>query len=202
MNLPSKLLEEAVEAFASLPGIGKKTALRLALHLHKEKQQATDFIAHAITNFKNNISQCKECHNICDSEVCDICANPLRETDIICVVEDLRDVIAVENTAQFRGKYHVLGGVINPMEGVGPDDIQIESLIARITGSEVKELILALPSTMEGDTTTFYITKKLKDVDLKVSTLARGIPIGGELEYADEVTLGRSILERVNYQKG
>ncbi len=201
MNLPSKLLEEAVEAFASLPGIGKKTALRLVLHLHKEDLKATDFITDALSNFKNNISQCKDCHNICDGEICAICANPLRQTDILCVVEDLRDVIAIENTAQFKGKYHVLGGIINPMEGVGPDEIEIESLVERVQSLQTKELILALPSTMEGDTTTFYITKKLRDVDLKISTLARGIPIGGELEYADELTLGRSILERIKYQQ-
>ena len=201
MNLPSKILEEAVEAFASLPGIGKKTALRLVLHLHKEDKEATHFISEALTNFKQNISTCSECHNICDGEKCNICSNSLREDETICVVEDLRDVIAIENTAQFRGKYHVLGGIINPMEGVGPDEIQIESLLTRLKTKGTKELIIALPSTMEGDTTSFYITKKLKDFEIKITTLARGIPIGGELEYADELTLGRSILERVNYDR-
>lgn len=199
MNLPSKTLEEAVEAISTLPGIGKKTALRLALHLLKEEKSATFQITESLINLKENIKYCRECHNISDEDICSICANSFRDEKLICVVEDLRDVIAIENTAQFQGKYHVLGGVISPMEGVGPDDLTISSLIER--SKDINELILALPSTMEGDTTAFYIQKKLQNSNVKVSTLARGIPIGGELEYADEITLGRSILERVNYNK-
>jgi len=199
MELPSKTLEDAVEAISTLPGIGKKTALRLVLHLLKEDDSSTFQITESLQNLKENIKYCKTCHNISDEDVCNICANSFRDENLICVVEDLRDVIAIENTAQFQGKYHVLGGVISPMEGVGPDDLMIESLIKR--SKNLKELILALPSTMEGDTTAFYIQKKLQNTDLKISTLARGIPIGGELEYADEITLGRSILERVNYSK-
>lgn len=199
MNLPSKTLEEAVEAIATLPGIGKKTALRLVLHLLKEDESATFQLTDSLTKLKSNIKYCKECHNISDDEVCSICSSAFRESETICVVEDLRDVIAIENTAQYNGKYHVLGGVISPMEGVGPDELKIESLIKKC--GNISELIMALPSTMEGDTTVFYIQKKLKGLDLKISTLARGIPIGGELEYADEITLGRSILERVNYSK-
>lgn len=199
MNLPSKTLEDAVEAFSTLPGIGKKTALRLALHLLKEDNSATFQITESLQNLKKNIKYCTKCHNISDQDICNICANAFRDEELICVVEDLRDVIAIENTAQFQGKYHVLGGVISPMEGVGPDELNIDSLIER--SKTIKELIFALPSTMEGDTTAFYIQRKLKDTAVKVSTLARGIPIGGELEYADEITLGRSILERVNYNK-
>lgn len=199
MNLPSKTLEEAVEAFATLPGIGKKTALRLVLHLLKEEDSSTFQITESLQNLKSNIKYCKQCHNISDEDICAICSNNFRDDQTICVVEDLRDVIAIENTAQYQGKYHVLGGVISPMEGVGPDELTIESLVKR--SADISEIILALPSTMEGDTTAFYIQKKLKGTDIKISTLARGIPIGGELEYADEVTLGRSILERVNYLK-
>ena len=200
-SLPSKLLEDAVEAFASLPGIGKKTALRLALHLHKANLEKTQQISEALINFKTNISTCKECHTICDGDTCSICINPLRDNKIICIVEDLRDVIALENTAQYRGKYHVLGGIINPMEGVGPENLYIESLIQKLNNNSISEIIIALPSTMEGDTTSFYITKKIKHLTIKITTLARGIPLGGELEYADELTLGRSILERINYNK-
>ena len=201
MDLPSKLLEDAVEAFASLPGIGKKTALRLVLHLYNEEKSKTNLIAESLTRFKDNISQCQECYNICDDQICGICSNSLRDQDVLCVVEDLRDVIALENTNQFRGKYHVLGGIINPMEGVGPEDIKIESLLNRIEKTEIKEIIIALPSTMEGDTTTFYISKRLANSSVKISTLARGIPLGGELEYADELTLGRSLLERIDYRR-
>ena len=199
MNLPSKTLEDAVEAFATLPGIGRKSALRLALYLLKEEKSATFQITEALTNLKKHIKYCKECHNISDSDFCTICASAYRDGDLVCVVEDLRDVIAIENTSQFQGKYHVLGGVISPMEGVGPDDLKIDSLIKRC--GTIKEIIFALPSTMEGDTTAFYIQKKIQHLDVKISTLARGIPIGGELEYADEITLGRSILERVNFIK-
>lgn len=199
MNLPSKTLEEAVDAIAMLPGIGKKTALRLVLYLLKEEDSATFQLTDSLKKLKSNIKYCKECHNISDEEICSICSNAFRDGDIVCVVEDLRDVIAIENTAQYQGKYHVLGGIISPMEGIGPGELTIDSLLAKC--DTVKEIILALPSTMEGDTTAFYIQKKLKDKAVKVSTLARGIPIGGELEYADEITLGRSILERVNYSK-
>jgi len=198
MNLPSKMLEEAVESFATLPGIGKKTALRLVLHLLKEEESFTFKITEALQNLKANIKYCKTCHNISDNDICDICASSYRDDEVLCVVEDLRDVIAIENTGQYQGKYHVLGGVISPMEGIGPNELTIESLINR--ASEIKEIIFALPSTMEGDTTAFYIQKKLKSLNTKVSTLARGIPIGGELEYADEITLGRSIQTRIAYK--
>ena len=197
MNLPSQVLEDAVNAMASLPGIGKKTALRLVLHLLKAEDRSTFQITEALTSLKQKIVYCVECNNISEKELCTICTSSYRDDSIICVVEDLRDVIAIENTGQYSGKFHVLGGVISPMEGVSPNDLSIDKLVSRCLS--VKELIFALPSTMEGDTTAFYIQKQLKNSEVKVSTLARGIPIGGELEYADEVTLGRSILERKTY---
>lgn len=203
MNFPSKLIEDAVNEISRLPGIGKKTALRLALHLLKQKESVAEELANSIISLRKDIRYCKVCHNISDSEICSICSGNRREKTLICVVEDIPDVLAIENTSQYNGLYHVLGGVISPIQGIGPDEINIESLLRRIknpySGEKVEEVILALPTTMEGDTTSFYITRKLKELDVKVSTIARGIPIGGELEYTDEVTLGRSILTRVNY---
>lgn len=203
MNFPSKLIEEAVNEISRLPGIGKKTALRLALHLLKQKENVTEALTHSLLSLRKDIKYCSICHNISDADVCSICAGRRRERNIICLVEDIPDVLAIENTSQYNGLYHVLGGVISPIQGIGPDDLNIESLIQRIAhapeNEKVKEVILALPATMEGDTTSFFITRRLKEFGIKVSTIARGIPIGGELEYTDEVTLGRSILTRVNY---
>ncbi len=202
MNLPSKRLEQAVEAFSQLPGIGQKTALRLVLHLLKKDASQVNQFALAFHKLKEEIKYCKNCHNISDTEVCSICSNTRRNQEEICIVEDIRDIIAIENTQQYNGLYHVLGGLISPMEGKGPSDLQIESLVERLKNSEIKEVIMALSATMEGDTTIFYIHKKLKDFNLKITTISRGVAFGGELEYVDEVTLGRSILSRVNYQQG
>ncbi|MDQ4140096.1 MAG: recombination mediator RecR [Bacteroidota bacterium] len=201
MNFPSKLIESAVDELAKLPGIGRKTALRLVLHLLKSETEETTDLADALTKMRNDITYCQQCHNISDTEVCSICANPLRDQTALCVVSDIRDVIAIENTAQYKGLYHVLGGVISPIEGIGPSDLNIASLIERIPGSEIKEVILAISPTMEGDTTSFYITRKLRELGVKITTIARGVPIGGELEYTDEITLGRSIVERTSYNK-
>ena len=203
MNFPSKLVEDAVAEISRLPGIGKKTALRLALHLLKQKYAVADDLAAVIVKMRKEVQYCSSCHNISDSYTCSICENPHRDGSIICVVEDVPDVLAIENTAQYKGLYHVLGGVISPVHGVGPEELHISSLINRIDNrpatEKVSEVILALSATMEGDTTSFYITRLLKVKGIKVSTIARGIPIGGELEYTDEVTLGRSILTRINY---
>ncbi len=199
MNYPSKLIENAINEIAKLPGIGKKTALRLVLHLLKQDEHTSIALSEAITQMRTQIQYCRKCHNISDTETCAICASPTRDRSLICVVEDTRDVLAIENTAQYRGLYHVLGGIISPIEGVGPNDLHIDSLVNRLPESEVKEIILALSPTMEGDTTAFYLTKKLRPFKLKITTIARGIPIGGELEYADEITLGRSIMTRVAY---
>jgi len=198
MDYPSKLIEEAINQIAKLPGIGKKTALRLVLHLIKEKEQSTTALAEALTNLRSNIKFCGTCHNITDAEICIICASHRRDRTVLCVVEDAKDVIAIENTAQYNGLYHVLGGIISPINGIGPAELKIESLVNRLSDhrSEIKELILGLSPTMEGDTTAFYINKRLKDVHIKVSVIARGVPVGGDLEYADEITLGRSILGR------
>ena len=182
-----------------LPGIGKKTALRLALHLLKQNEAVTEALALALTRMREEIKYCKTCHNISDQDECSICISHRRDRSLICVVEDIRDVLAIENTNQYSGLYHVLGGVISPIQGIGPDDLKIESLLTRVSEGEVKEVILALSATMEGDTTSFYLSKRLKDSGTKVSTIARGIPVGGELEFTDEVTLGRSILTRINY---
>lgn len=200
MNFSSKLIEEAVEAFASLPGIGKKTALRLVLHLIKQDEEKSEVFANAILAMRKNIKTCKQCHNISDDEVCSICTNTHRDRSVICVVENIRDLMAIEDTGQFRGLYHVLGGVISPIEGISPFDLTIDSLLERIEKGGVKELIMAISPTIEGDTTIFYISKQLKGKDIKVSTIARGVSFGGELEYADELTLGRSILTRTPYQ--
>jgi len=200
MNFSSKLLENAVNEIAQLPGIGKRSALRLAMHLLKQPKERTTYLAEALTNLKTNIKHCKSCHNISDVDFCEICSNPKRNKEIICVVEDIRDVMAIENTAQFKGLYHVLGGKISPMEGVGPNNLTIESLVNKVKSGAVKELIFALSSTMEGDTTNFYIFKQIEKFPVKISTIARGIAVGDEIEYADEITLGRSILNRIPYE--
>ena len=198
-NLPSKLVENAVNELGKLPGVGEKTALRLALHLLNEDPEVSSALGNAIIDMRENIQYCKKCHNISDSEVCHICANPARDNQTVCVVHDVRDVMAIENTAQFNGLYHVLGNIISPMEGIGPDKLTIDALIKRLQEENVRELILALPSTVEGDTTAYYIVKQIRDMNIKVSNIARGIGVGDELEYADEATLGRSIKNRVPY---
>ena len=200
MNFTSKLIQEAVEAFASLPGIGKRSALRLVLHLMDQPGEVTQELADALTKMRQNIKTCKTCFNISDTEVCGVCSDIRRNHNVICVVENIRDVMAIEDTSQFRGVYHVLGGVISPIEGIGPTDLNINPLIERIEKGEVQEVIMAVSPTIEGDTTIFYISKKLKDLNVKVSTIARGVSFGGELEYADEITLGRSIVARVPYR--
>ena len=198
MEYPSKLIEEAVNEISRLPGIGKKTALRLVLHLVKENENRTFALTEALNKLRINIKFCKTCHNISDEEECSICKSHRRDRSIICVVEESKDVMAIENTSQYRGVYHVLGGIISPMNGVGPSDLKIDSLVARLTKSngETKEIILALSPTMEGDTTSFYINKRISGFDLKISSIARGISVGGDLEYTDEITLGRSITGR------
>lgn len=201
MNFPSKLIESAVDELAKLPGIGRKTALRLVLHLLKEETAETQTLSAALVKMREDITYCKDCHNISDTEICNICANPLRDRSMLCVVSDIRDVIAIENTGQYKGLYHVLGGVISPLEGIGPSDLTIGSLVERLADAEVKEVLLAISPTMEGDTTAFYITRKLRDVKVRITTIARGVPVGGELEYTDEITLGRSIIERTSYSK-
>lgn len=196
---PSQLLERAVESFSQLPGVGRKTALRLVLHLLRQSTEDVDSFADAITRVKHDVKYCKVCHNISDTDVCSICSDPRRDTSVVCVVENIQDVMAIENTQQFHGLYHVLGGIISPMDGIGPNDLEIESLVKRVEEGKVKEIILALASTMEGDTTNFYISRKLKDKQVKLSVIARGISVGDELEYTDEVTLGRSILNRTPF---
>ncbi len=193
---PSVLLEKAVNEFAKLPGIGRKTAMRLVLYLLRQDEHAVESFGNAIITLKREVKYCKICHNISDTETCRICSNPSRDASTICVVENIRDVMAVENTQQYNGLYHVLGGVISPMDGIGPSDLQIESLVDRVKAGGVKEVILALSSTMEGDTTNFYIFRKLAPLDVKLTMIARGISMGDELEYTDEVTLGRSIVNR------
>ena len=195
----STLLENAVNEFAKLPGIGRKTALRLVLHLLKQSEAEVDAFGNAFISLRREIVYCKVCHNISDTEVCHICSNPGRDHHTICVVENIKDVMTIENTQQYRGLYHVLGGIISPMDGVGPGDLEIESLVKRVPDEEIKEVILALSTTMEGDTTNFYIFRKLSPTNVKITTIARGIAIGDELEYADEVTLGRSIVNRVEF---
>lgn len=199
--LYSKNLENAVNEIAKLPGIGRRTALRLALHLMKTETEDVTLLTDRINRLKTDVFYCKKCYNISDSEICDICANPKRDTTTICVVQDIRDVIAIENTNQFTGVYHVLGGVISPMDGIGINQLKIQELFDRVEHEQVKELILALPATVEGDTTNFYIYKNVKDKVKQVTTIARGIGVGEELEYADEVTLGRSLLARTDFDK-
>jgi recombination protein RecR len=201
MDFSSKLLENAVNEVSRLPGIGKRTALRLVLHLLKQPAEHTGYLAEAITQFRNDIKSCEKCHNISDTVLCEICNNPNRNSEILCVVEDIRDVMAIESTAQFKGLYHVLGGKISPIEGIGPHNLQIESLVEKVANGEVKELIFALSSTMEGDTTNFYIFKQIEKYNITTSTIARGISVGDELEYADEVTLGRSIVNRIPFEQ-
>ncbi|HEX8507188.1 MAG TPA: recombination mediator RecR [Hymenobacter sp.] len=204
MEFPSKLIENAVGELARLPGIGRKTALRLALHLLKAEMDTTATLAEALAKMRFEITYCRTCHSISDSEECGICANKLRDHSLVCVVSDVRDVIAIENTGQYKGVYHVLGGVISPIEGVGPSDLHIDSLVARAAAedSEIREVILAISPTMEGDTTAFYLSRRLRDLPtVHISTIARGIPMGGELEYADEITLGRSIVERLRQSR-
>ncbi len=200
MEFSSKLLENAVYEVSQLPGIGKRTALRLVLHLLKQPEDQTSQLSKALSRLRTDVNYCKSCHNISDYEICEICSNPKRDKQIICVVEDVRDVMAIENTGQFQGLYHVLGGKISPMEGVGPQELNIASLVNKVKEGKVKELIFALSSTMEGDTTNFYIYKQLEGLEVATSTIARGISVGDELEYADEVTLGRSILNRVPFE--
>ncbi|KEO72805.1 recombination mediator RecR [Anditalea andensis] len=203
MNFPSKLIEDAVNEISRLPGIGKKTALRLTLHLLKQPESSSQSLSHAIVKLRTEVRYCIICHNISDQEICSICSSHRRDKSLICIVEDIPDVLAIENTAQYNGLYHVLGGVISPIQGIGPDELKIDSLLHRIdtaaADDKVQEVILALSATMEGDTTSFFITRKLNERGIKVSTISRGIPIGGELEFTDEVTLGRSILTRISY---
>lgn len=198
-QLPSRLLENAVNEFAKLPGIGKKTALRLVLHLLNQSHEDTMTFAHAIVEMKNDVKICKKCHNISEDELCSICSNPNRDESLICVVESIKEVIAIESTSQYKGLYHVLGGRISPMDGVGPKDLNIDSLENRIKSEKIIEVILAMSTTMEGDTTNFYIYRRLSAFQIPISTLARGISVGDEIEYADEITLGRSLLNRVPY---
>jgi recombination protein RecR len=200
MELPSKLLENAVNEMSQLPGIGKRTALRLVLHLLKQPSEQTELLSAALTAMRNDIQYCKECNTISDAEICGICSNASRDKSIICVVEDVRDVMALENTGMFKGVYHVLGGKISPIEGVGPSQLKITSLVEKVKEGNVAEIIFALSSTMEGDTTNFYIYRQIKEYEVKTSTIARGIAVGDELEYADEVTLGRSLLNRIPFE--
>ena len=199
-NYPSKLFETTVNEFSKLPGIGKKTAQRLTLHLLKHGLQEVVSLGNAIINMRKNIQYCPNCHNISDSGLCEICSNGKRDKQTICVVEDVRDVMAIENTTLYKGVYHVLGGIISPMEGVGPDDLTLNSLFEKASKGNINEVIMALSTTIEGDTTNFYIYKKLKEYNIKLTTLARGVAIGDEIEFADEITLGRSILNRINYE--
>jgi recombination protein RecR len=201
MEFSSKLIEKAVNEMSQLPGIGKRTALRLVLHLLKQPKEQTVFLSQALVTMREDIKYCDSCHNISDLAICEICANGNRNHQIICVVEDIRDVMAIENTGQFRGIYHVLGGKISPIDGVGPSQLNIVTLVEKVKSGNASEIIFALSSTMEGDTTNFYIYKQIADTDIIVSTIARGIAVGDELEYADEVTLGRSILHRVPFEK-
>jgi len=200
MEFSSKLLGKAVQEMSQLPGIGKRTALRLMLHLLRQPEGQTLELAKALKAMKTEIKFCKSCNNISDDDICEICANPHRTTDIICVVEDIRDVMAIENTSSFKGLYHVLGGKISPMDGIGPNDLNIQPLVEKVKQGTVKELIFALGSTMEGDTTNFYIYKQIQDYQVATSTIARGISVGNELEYTDEITLGRSIINRIPFE--
>ncbi|HOM62251.1 MAG TPA: recombination mediator RecR [Dysgonamonadaceae bacterium] len=200
-KFPSVLLENAVNEFSKLPGIGRKTALRLALHLLRQDKESVENFAIAITTLKNDVRYCSCCHNISDTEICPICADQSRDASTICVVENVKEVMAIENTMQFKGLYHVLGGIISPIDGIGPSDIEINSLVERVKQGSIREVILALSATMEGDTTNFYIYRKLQPFDVKVSIIARGVSVGDEIEYADEVTLGRSIINRTPFDE-
>lgn len=200
MNYPSKLIAEAVAEFKRLPGIGEKTALRLVLHLLKQDEAKVARFSQAVEEMRNNIQTCRSCHNYSDEELCSVCSNPNRDVSVVCVVENIRDVIAIENTGTFRGLYHVLGGIISPVNGVGPDDLQIDSLVERIAKEGVEEVIMAISPTMEGDTTIYYISKVLQAHKVKLTTIARGVSFGGELEYTDELTLARSLASRMPYE--
>lgn len=202
MKYPSHLLESAVNEFASLPGIGRKTALRLALHMLRRDPEYTERFTSALLSLRRDIRYCRLCHNISDDELCPICTNPSRDHSVVCVVENVKEIMAIENTGQFRGVYHVLGGIISPMEGIGPADLEIDSLVARVAEGGIQEVLLALSTTMEGDTTNFFIYRKLSAYPVKVTVIARGVSIGDEIEYADEVTLGRSIINRVEFGEG
>ena len=203
-DYPSILLEKAVNQMASLPGVGRRTALRLVLHLLRQSPDEVEMFASAFTRLRNEVVYCKVCHNISDTEICPICASHKRDHSTICVVENVQDVMSIENTGQYMGVYHVLGGIISPMDGIGPKDLEIDSLIERIKTGEVNEIILALPTTMEGDTTNFYIYRRLQNMELavvpKVSQIARGVAVGNQLEYTDEITLGRSIVNRIDFK--
>jgi recombination protein RecR len=199
-NYPSRLLEDAVNEFAKLPGIGRKTALRLVLYLLKQETEEVNHFGETMIKLRNEIKYCTSCNNISDTEVCNICANNSRDHSIICIVENIQDVLSIENTQQYNGIYHVLGGIISPMDGIGPGELKLDTLEEKISNAEVKEIIFALSTTMEGDTTNFYIYKKFKMYPIKISTIARGVSIGDELEYADEITLGRSILNRTPFE--
>ena len=201
MDFSSKLLENAVNEVSRLPGIGKRTALRLVLHLLKQPPEHTKYLSESLLQLRNNVKTCEKCFNISDVILCDICSNPKRNSEIVCVVEDIRDVMAIESTSQFNGLYHVLGGKISPIEGIGPQNLQIDSLVQKVANGEVQELIFALSSTMEGDTTNFYIYKQIEKFEIETSTIARGISVGDELAYADEVTLGRSIVNRIPFEQ-
>lgn len=198
---PSVLLENAVNEFAKLPGVGRKTALRFVLHMLRQDMKNVEIFSSSILTLKQDIKYCKSCYNISDQEVCSICANPSRDSSIVCVVENIKEVMAIENTSQFKGLYHVLGGIISPIDGIGPKDLQIDTLVKRVSEGNIKEIILALSTTMEGDTTNFYIYKKLLPFNIKISMIARGVSIGDEIEYADEITLGRSILNRTLFNE-
>lgn len=201
MNFSSKLLEQAVAEFSRLPGVGQKTALRLVLHLLKQPETELTRFTDSLTELRRNIQYCSTCYNLSDLEVCRICSSPKRDSSLVCVVEDSRDVMAIENTNQYTGVYHVLGGLISPMDGIGPADLRIDELVEHIRNKDIKEVILAVSATMEGDTTIFYLFKKLQEFNIKITTIARGIAFGGELEYVDEVTLARSIATRVPYER-
>ena len=196
---PSALLQKAIDEFAKLPGVGRKTALRLVLYLLRQDTADVETFGNSIIKLKHDIKYCKICHNISDTDICQICSNPSRDESTVCVVESIQDVMAVEATQQYNGSYHVLGGIISPMDGIGPSDLEIDSLVDRVKTGDVKEVILALSSTMEGDTTNFYIYRKLADYNIKLSVIARGISVGDELEYTDEITLGRSIVNRIPF---
>lgn len=200
-NYSSRLLEEAVNELTRLPGIGRRSAVRLVLHLLRQDGSRSEALGNAILKLRSNIRYCKRCHNISDDDICSICNDHKRDGSVICIVEDIRDVMAIENTGQFRGLYHVLGGIISPMDGVGPNDLNIESLIDRIDNEDINEVIMAMPATTEGDTTNYYLFKKLKDKITTISTISRGVAIGDELEFADEITLGKSITNRIPYEK-
>ena len=200
MHFSSKLIEEAVNEFSKLPGVGKRTALRFVLHLMKQSSAEVGQFGNAFIKLRNELRYCEKCHNVSDKPLCEVCSNVHRDHSVVCVVEDIRDVMAIENTQQYRGVYHVLGGIISPMDGIGPSELNIETLVQKTSSGEIKEVIMALSTTMEGDTTNFYIYKRLKEFNITVSTIARGISIGDELEYADEVTLGRSIVNRTLYE--